>query len=136
VTYLLDADTLNYLLKSLSPVTERFREAATAGAEFVLSDVVHFQITRYLKLKGATRIERFYSRLTSGWKLAALEWADWDTAADLWASRHRQGSPIQDADLLIAVMALKAGATLVTNNTRHFEGIGLTVENWTLSRTP
>jgi predicted nucleic acid-binding protein len=35
------------------------------------------------------------------------------------------------ADLLIAVIALKTGATLVTNNTRHFEGLGLAVENWT-----
>jgi hypothetical protein len=31
---------------------------------------------------------------------------------------------------LIAVIALKAGAALVTNNARHFAGLGLTIENW------
>jgi predicted nucleic acid-binding protein len=132
VTYLLDADTLNYVLKGLPQVTQRLRQATAAGADFVLSLVVHYQITRYLKLKGATRVQQFYASLVSGWSPAGLDATDWDTAADLWAQRHREGKPIQDADLLIAVIALKAGATLVTNNTRHFEGLGLTVENWTL----
>jgi hypothetical protein len=67
VTYLLDADTLNYFLKAISPTKERFNEATATGATFVLSLVVHYQITRYLKLKGATRVLEFYSNLVSGW---------------------------------------------------------------------
>ena len=132
MTHLLDADTLNYVLKGLSPPKERLRQATAGGASFVLSLVVHYQITRYLKLKGATRVQRFYEQLVSGWSVVGLEEADWDTAADLWAQRHRVGKPIEDADLLIAVIALKTGATIVTNNTRHFEGLGVAVENWTL----
>ncbi|MBI3947438.1 MAG: hypothetical protein HY321_16060 [Armatimonadetes bacterium] len=42
----------------------------------------------------------------------------------------RAGWPIADSDLLIAVCALQAGAMLVTNNAEHFEGLGVTVENW------
>ena len=83
-----------------------------------------------MKLKGATRVLEFYSNLVSGWLPVGLERADWERAADVWAQRHRVGRPIQDADLLIAVIALKTGATLVTNNARHFEGLGLTIENW------
>jgi predicted nucleic acid-binding protein len=132
VTYLLDADTLNYILKSISPALERFEAATRAGASFILSPTVHYQITRYLKLKNATRVLRFYTGLVSGWVAVGLENTDRDTAADLWAQRHRVGKPIQDADLLIAVVALKTGATLVTNNVRHFDGLGLTVENWLL----
>jgi tRNA(fMet)-specific endonuclease VapC len=131
VTYLLDADTVNYLLKTRSPVKERFREATGAGASFVLSVIVHYQITRYLKLKAATRVQQFYVTLVSNWQLVGMDASDWDTAADLWAQRHRVGKPIEDADLLIAVAALKTGATLVTNNTRHFSDLGLAMENWT-----
>jgi hypothetical protein len=59
VTYLLDADTINYVLKAISPTKERFREATAAGSTFVLSLVVHYQLTRYLKLKGSTRVLEF-----------------------------------------------------------------------------
>ena len=133
MTYLLDADTLNYLLKVRSPVKERFEAAIRDGATFAHSVIVHYQITRYLKLKGARRLQRFYASLTAGWYLVGLDAADWDTAADLWAERHRVGKPIEDSDLLIAVVALKSGATLVTNNTPHFTELGLTLENWTTS---
>jgi predicted nucleic acid-binding protein len=132
VTYLLDADTLNYLLKARSPVTERFREAIRVGADFALSLTVHYQITRYLKLKGASRVLHEYRSLVSGWATVGLDNVDWDTAADLWAQRHQMGKPIEDSDLLIAVMALRTGATLVTNNLRHFTDLGLVAETWTV----
>ncbi|MCK4605557.1 MAG: PIN domain-containing protein [Deltaproteobacteria bacterium] len=38
---------------------------------------------------------------------------------------------IDDADILVAACALMVGATLVTNNEKHFKRIkGLKVENW------
>lgn len=42
-----------------------------------------------------------------------------------------KGKVLDDADLLIASIALANNATLVTNNTEHFEKIrGLKIENW------
>ena len=47
------------------------------------------------------------------------------------AQLERQGRRLDDADLLIAAIARSIGATLVTNNTRHFERVpGLRLENW------
>jgi tRNA(fMet)-specific endonuclease VapC len=46
-----------------------------------------------------------------------------------------RGRPRADMDLLIAATALAHGLTVVTQNTRHFEGIaGLAVEDWTQPR--
>jgi len=56
--------------------------------------------------------------------------ADWQAAAKLWAELHRTGRSTEDRDLLIAISALKEQATLVTNNTRHFEGLGVPLVNW------
>lgn len=49
--------------------------------------------------------------------------------------RHRltsSGQPIGAHDILIAAHAVSLGATLVTNNHRHFSRIGdpLVTENW------
>jgi tRNA(fMet)-specific endonuclease VapC len=42
-----------------------------------------------------------------------------------------KGARLDDADLLIACMALEQQATLVTNNTKHFGRIpGLLIESW------
>lgn len=44
---------------------------------------------------------------------------------------ERKGLPVDDADLLIASIALAHDAILVSNNTGHFQRIaGLKIENW------
>lgn len=128
--YLLDTNTLNYVLKKVPAVVDRFAAAVAVGADFVLCPVVHYEATRYYKLKNAARLLREYQTLVSDWTWQELAGPDWDTAADLWARRHRAGSPIEDADLLIAVTALKTGAILVTNNPAHFQDLGVALENW------
>lgn len=52
----------------------------------------------------------------------------------LRAELERQGTPLADADLRIAAIALANGFTLVTGNERHFQRVaGLSLENWLVS---
>jgi predicted nucleic acid-binding protein len=53
--------------------------------------------------------------------------------ADLVAMRERQGQPVDMADAQIAAICLAHGATLATRNTKHFEGLNLTLRNPWLS---
>lgn len=62
----------------------------------------------------------------------------WDfQAADWYAEARHQficaGQPIGELDMMIAAHSLSVGATLVTNNFRHFQRITapLFLENWT-----
>jgi tRNA(fMet)-specific endonuclease VapC len=51
--------------------------------------------------------------------------------AGVRAGLERSGTSIGTMDMMIAAHALTAGATLVTNNTRHLERVkGLSLENW------
>lgn len=44
---------------------------------------------------------------------------------------HKAGTPVADADLIIASIAIRHGAVVVTGNTRHFVRIpGLRTEDW------
>ena len=127
-----DTNTLSYLLKGRQPVLERFEEAVGKGALFLLSPVVHYELTRYLKLKGAHRMLRAYEEITVSWQRSSLSFKDWEDAAQVWADRHRLGRSISDLDLFLAILARREGAVLVTSNVRHFEGLGIPLEDWTI----
>jgi predicted nucleic acid-binding protein len=83
-----------------------------------------------MKLKGASRLMDLYNQLVEFWLPCNLGFEDWNDAALLWAERHRVGKSISDLDLLVATLARKHKAILVTSNTRHFEGLGLILEDW------
>ncbi|HEX4961153.1 MAG TPA: PIN domain-containing protein [Thermoanaerobaculia bacterium] len=128
---LLDTNTLNYVLKSRQPASDRLRRAVQEGDRFLLASVVHHELTRYLELKGADRLMRLYHELVEPWIPCNLGFEDWSSAAHLWADRHRTGRSISDLDLLLATLARKHQAILVTSNARHFQDLGLILEDWT-----
>ena len=63
--------------------------------------------------------------------LLPFEEADAREAADIRAHLRRLATPIGPYDVLIAAQARRAGATLVTANSREFERApGLIVMDW------
>lgn len=128
---LLDTNTLSYIIRGRQPVLDRFEESVRQGNTFLLSSVAHYELQRYLDLKGSSRLMRRYQDLVAGWERCILLFEDWNQAALLWAENHRTGRSISDLDLLLAVQALKHEAVLVTSNTRHFEGLNITLADWT-----
>jgi predicted nucleic acid-binding protein len=129
--WLLDTNIISFLLRSHAEVRSGYTAARGAGdPRFVLSPVVDYEIRRYLLLKGATRNLAQYEALIAHWDKPPFDEAHWAHAATLWAERHRGGHPIEDADLLIAITALRQDAVLVTNNTDHFKDMGLRLEDW------
>ncbi len=127
---LLDSNIITYILQERAPVLSRFTEALEANAVFLSSDVVEYEIRRYLLLKGANRRLRQYEDLMRDWFPVSLTRSDWTAAAELWSRLHREGRSIDDRDLLIAISARKEQATLVTNNTRHFNHVDVPLLNW------
>jgi predicted nucleic acid-binding protein len=125
-----DTNTLSYLLKRRQHVVDRFEEATEKGAEFLLSSVANYELTRYLDLKGARKLMQAYESITVSWRRCNLDFEDWNEAASLWARRHRSGRSISDFDLLLAILARREGAVLVTSNVRHFQDLGVELEDW------
>src|SRR5262245_15885185 len=136
---LLDTNTLSYILKERQPAVDRLKKAKDEGVRFLLASVAHYELIRYLELKGAQRLLRLYHKMVEPWLRCNLSFEDWDPASHLWAELHRKGRALSDLDLLLATLARKHGAVLVTSNTGHFQDLGLALEDWIFTpgaRTP
>lgn len=92
--------------------------------------MVWHEIRRGLLAKDAKLQMRLFEILFDQFEWQDYQRDDWTRAAELWVKRRKQGAPISDADLLIAVFALNRNAILVTNNEKDFIGLGVSIENW------
>jgi predicted nucleic acid-binding protein len=127
---LLDTNTLNYLTKGWRSALDYYEDALQKRATFLLVPVTQYELTRYFELRGMSRLLQNYEEITASWQRCDLSFGDWGEAAHLWAERHRIGRPITDMDLLIAVLARREGAVLVTSNVKHFQGLGIELQDW------
>jgi tRNA(fMet)-specific endonuclease VapC len=128
--FVLDTDTVIYSLKGVPAVVTALEERREAP--MAISVITYGEL-----LYGAHKSTRPAQNLAKVRRLAELmpvvesTRGVIETFAELKASLDRRGRGLDDFDLIIAATALMLGATLVTNNTKHFSRIaGLPLENW------
>ncbi len=134
MTYLLDTDTLSELMRRSPSPTLLRRLAAVPPDQQATSAITLGEL-----LYGAYRVEaqsqglleRMEQTVTAN--LPVLPF-DADAATEYGALRallEARGTPIGNADMQIASIALARALTVVTGNVRHFERVpSLPVENW------
>jgi tRNA(fMet)-specific endonuclease VapC len=130
LAYVIDTDTVSYLLRGNVGAIDGMRVATLRGAKIYLCPVVWFEVRRGLLQRDARRQLQIFERFA-----ALLEWRDldrkfWDELAAAWASSRGRGRPVQDSDLMIATFALHLGATVVTHNVSHFALTGVATVDW------
>ncbi len=128
--YILDTDTCIYWLKGERGIE---RKVLGVGLDNVAMTVITECELYYGAYKSA-RVERNLAVLKAlREKVKTLQTTA--EVAPLYGRvkthLERTGQPLDDADLLIAVVVLAAKGILITNNTGHFNRIpGLRIENW------
>lgn len=129
--YMLDTNICSYILRSRPPsVKARFDEAGPSAltiSTVVLAELL-FGAARH---PAAVAIRREIGDLTS--RLCVVPWDE--AAAEhhgaIRAALEKRGMPLGAMDMLIAAHARSRGATLVSNDVRHFGRVdGLLVANW------
>lgn len=130
--YMLDTDTVSYLLKGRNPGIAA-KLADIPPQNVCISVMTCAELLYGLKALPASHrlhvaVRQFFQlvRLLP-WQIEAAHWY-----ADIRHQLKSAGTPIGDMDLMIAAHSLAAGAVLVTNNTRHFKRIDapLVLANW------
>lgn len=128
--FMLDTDISSYIIRrrpeSLAQHFERHADEICVSVVTVAE--LRFGVEKSKSAKLAELVEHFLERL------AILDWTDEVTPhyARVRATLQRIGRPIGTMDLMIAAHAVSEGATVITNNVRHFADVpGLKVQEWT-----
>jgi predicted nucleic acid-binding protein len=131
---LLDTDVLSELLRAEPHSAVRAWMDATEAEVVWTTAIAVFEIRVGLEALAAGRrrsaLEAEFSKvLAEDLRGRVLSFdAEAAKAAAAISARHRRaGRPTDIRDVLIAGIAAANGATLATPNTRHFEGIGLSL---------
>jgi len=129
--YALDTNIISYILNGNTDVDLKLDSIINSGDKVVLPLMVYYEAKRGLLANNAINKMRVFEKLCKALNVNSLTTADMNTAANIYAKNKRQGTPINDADLLIAAQCIANNYTLVTNNVKHFKNIdGLIIENW------
>jgi tRNA(fMet)-specific endonuclease VapC len=129
VIYLLDTNTVSDLLKKHPPVLKRTEQVLREGHTLCLCLPVHYEILRGLFKNEATKqLQIFSEQLVPLFDAVRLEEQDWFDAAQLWALTQKAGKQLSDVDLLIAALAKRLDATIVSD--ADFDVLSVTRNNW------
>lgn len=97
------------------------------------SVINYYEIVSGLAHKDAQKQMQGFVAFAGQCEILPLTTAIADKTAELYAQLRKQGTPVDDIDLLIAGTALTHQRVMITNNTKHFERIpNLQVEDWSV----
>lgn len=131
LNYLLDTDICVYWLRGYSLLKER-KELLEEGHHLSVSILTVGEL-KY----GAYRSERTIVNLKAidqfltGVQVQPLTLQIMDTYGQIKGELVKQGTPLDEFDLLIACTAIENHVTLVTHNKRHYQRVrSLLIEDW------
>lgn len=129
--YILDTNMVTAYLKKNLMVMKRLRQSVSIGYPVMLNAVSYYETRRGLLFAGALTQMAVFERLWQTLGIAMIDQASLDKASEIYADLRSNGQLIEDADIIIAAIALTNDMTLVTNNTTHLSRItGLRLEDW------
>ncbi|MBA3388646.1 MAG: PIN domain-containing protein [Actinomycetota bacterium] len=131
--YLLDTDILSNLMKR-APADKLLARLAKEAPEAQYTSSVTLGELLYgahRSARSASLLERIEAVITVDLRVLPFDAAAARRYGGIRAELESEGTPIGDADVRIAAIALTHGLKVVTGNERHFRRVsGLEVENW------
>ena len=129
MTFALDTNTMSYYLRQEGGVVARFQ--ALPPQQIALPAIVVYELNYGLRRVGRRNALDALARLVQTVAVLDFDLDTADHAARIRVELEARGTPISNADLLIAATARRHGCTLVTHNTREFERVPeLVLEDW------
>jgi predicted nucleic acid-binding protein len=127
--YIFDTNAMSDMLNAYPSVVANVRERQQDHI-FALCPPVDYEMQRGLLWKTASAKHQLYlHQIKPQFQWLPLIDADWWLAGQFWANGRSAGKQFSDVDLLIAALAHRLNAIIVTNDA-DFAALPVQRENW------
>ena len=128
--YMLDTDTVSYLLRGFGKVGARLLQHQPS--QCCISSISLAELRFGAAKRKSKKLDAIIEAFASSINVMPFDDKAASVFGNIAAALVSKGTPIGDFDTLIAAHARSLGLILVTNNDRHFQLVkGLRTENWT-----
>ena len=128
---LLDTNILTAFLKGNQKVVSNISAYLDEFPVLTISVITYYEIIRGLKAINSINKLKTFQSLVEKSEIENINKAIMDSATDIYVNLRRQGTLIEDADILLAATAIEKELVLVTDNIFHFRRIKeLRIESW------
>ncbi|MGK7903085.1 MAG: type II toxin-antitoxin system VapC family toxin [Hormoscilla sp.] len=129
--YLLDTNIVTAIVKNNEPVKKKYRQLDSLGQDVSISCITYYEVKRGLLAVNATRKLSIFNRFCQEVTVLFLDDMEIvERASAIHAALKRRGTPIGDADILIAATAIARDLTLVSHDSDMQRVPGLKLEDW------
>ena len=127
----LDTNIITAFLKKDSKVIRRVSDYLEFFDRLTINIISYYEILRGLTdLGNEEKLMRFEEFIQDN-ELVSIRKETIEKAAQIYAYLKKDGNLIEDADILMASIAIVEDLVLITNNLSHFRRVkGLRTENW------
>jgi len=127
----LDTNIITAFLKKDLRVVRRVSDYLEFFDRLTINIISYYEILRGLKDLGNKEKLRRFEEFVQENEFVSIRKETVVKAAEIYAYLKKQGNLIEDADILMASIAIVEDLVLITNNIKHFERIErLVTENW------
>ena len=127
----LDTNIITAFLKNDMRVVGKVSNYLEHFDKLTINIISYFELLRGLKdLGNQEKLKNFEDFIQEN-ELLLIRKDTAEKAAEIYADLKKDGNLIEDADILMAAIAIVDDLILITNNTSHFDRVkGLIIENW------
>ncbi|MDR2085658.1 MAG: type II toxin-antitoxin system VapC family toxin [Dysgonamonadaceae bacterium] len=132
--FVLDTNIISYYLKGHDIVVNNITKAIINGDNIVIAPIAYYEIKRGLIVVNSQKRLNAFNNFCTLFEVGQLNNSILNIAAEIYAEQRKMGHTMEDADIFIAAFCKNQKATLITNNTKHFEHIsGLVSLDWSVT---
>jgi len=126
-----DTNIITAFLKNDLRVVEKVSKYLENFDKLTINIISYYEILRGLKdLGNVEKLKRFGDFIQEN-ELVLIRKETIEKAAEMYAYLKKDGNLIEDADILMAAIAIVEDLILITNNPNHFSRVKeLQLENW------
>jgi len=127
----LDTNIITAFMKNNLKVVNKISEYLEFFDRLTINIISYYEILRGLKDLGNEEKLRKFEEFIQENEVVSIRKETIENAAEIYAYLKRDGNLIEDADILMASIAIVENLVLITDNIRHFERVkDLNTENW------